>query len=533
MNGEQIHQIPLEQIRPSDGNRRYGGFDPVKLQELADSIKAAGVLQPVLVRQNGDGGYELVAGERRWRAARIAGLEVLPCMVRELDDMQVLKIQTIENLQREDIHPLDEADGYARLIDRAGYDVEHLAQEVGRSPSYVYQRLKLRELIAPARKMLVDGVIQAGHAILIARLQPAQQKEILGSYLFRRGEEVSVRQLDEFIREQILLDLNKAAFKKDDPDLDAKAGPCTTCPKRTGYQPALFADVCNGGKKDYCTDPRCFNGKLEALVERQRKELKEAGEKHLEVMDKNSYGLNYQEQKRLEKAGVKEAYGWEECKKDDENAVRCLVVFGAGRGRLTWGRERKQTHYGGYQPSAADRKARQKELLEAKIKAATRRRIWDAVLAELEARKIYTRLLPNDLLSMIAVSYWKRTMNNIQAAYGKAMGWELLPRRSGDWSDPWERTGTEQLTKMNAADLFRFLLTVTLAPDLEGPGWKETECKRLKEVAALYKLDVAGIEAEVRQQFEEKAKAREARAKKAVKAKPKKKPAAKKKEAEK
>jgi ParB/RepB/Spo0J family partition protein len=535
MNTEQIQQIPLEQIQPCDGNRKYGGFDPVKLQELADSIKTAGVLQPVLVRQNGEiygrsPLYELVAGERRWRAARLAGLEVLPCVVRELDDTEVLKIQLIENLQREDIHPLDEADGYARLIERAGYDVEHLAQEVDRSPSYVYQRLKLRDLIEEARKLLIDGTIQAGHAILLARLQPAQQKELIGWLKARmrrsfESEMVSVRELDDYIHRTILLELSRAAFRKDDPDLLPEAGPCTTCPKRTGYQPALFADVC---KKDYCTDPVCFNGKAEALVRRRRTELKEGGEKHLEVADEY---VPYQEEQRLIKAGVKGQHAWEECKKGEEGAVRCLVVAGKSPGRLTWGRERKQNRYGSYQPTAADKAARQKQLLEAKIKAATRRRIWDTVLGVLDVKKVYNK--PRiELLRMIAAGYWKRTMNTTQAAYGKAIGWELLPRQSGDWSDPWERTGMQQLAKMDSQGLVRFLLTLTLAPDLEGPGWQEKECRRLKEVADIYDLDVKSLEEEVQQQFKEKAKAREERAKKAAKTKSKK-PRAKKAEASK
>ena len=173
--GDELAKLPLDLLQRGKYQPRLD-MRQETLQELADSIKAAGVLQPAVVRKRdvGFNAYELVAGERRWRAARLAGLETLPCVVRDLDDLTVLKIQTIENLQREDIHPLDEADGYARLIQRAGYDVEHLAQEVGRSASYVYQRLKLKDLIPEARKRFIEGAIQAGHAILMARLQPPE-----------------------------------------------------------------------------------------------------------------------------------------------------------------------------------------------------------------------------------------------------------------------------------------------------------------------------------------------------------------------
>ena len=530
MTEEQVQQIPLGQIRPNPWNRKHGGFNQAKLQELAESIKAVGVLHPALVRFNpvsphADEPNELVAGERRWKAARLAGLATLPCVVREIDDATLMKIATIENLQREDIHPLDEAEGYARLIAKGDYDVELLAKEVGRSPSYVYQRLKLQDLVEPARKMLDEGKIQAGHAILIARLQPTQQKEILGSYLFRGGEEISVRDIDSHIRQHILLDLSRASFKRDDAELVPAAGPCTTCPKRTGYQPALFADVCNGGKKDYCIDPPCFNGKLEALVERRRQELK--GEKHLEVLDRGAYQLDWKEQQRLKKAGVKESSTWEECKKSDKDAVPALVVAGDNPGRLTYGRERKQNSYGRLEPTAAEKTARKKQLLEAKIQMAIRERTWDAVLQVIETKKV-VKALAAELMRMIAQNLWQRTMNDVQGAYCQAMGWEVPPKQSGEYGHPWERMGRTRIAKYESDELLQFMLTVTMAQDLIGPGWHGTECQRMKEVAAIYKLDTAAIAAQVRKELSEKAKAKEERAKKAAKGQAKKKAPAKK-----
>src|SRR4030042_146740 len=204
METENIVRIELEKIEPRPGNRRVGGFDQWELQQWADSIKDLGVLQPIIVREKkglpvlGVPDYELVAGERRWRAAALAGKTDIPCVIRELDDVQVLKTQIIENLQRKDIHPLDEADGYQRLIETAGYTIEQVAAELGKSASYVYQRIKLRELIPEGRKLLVDGKITAGHAILIARLAPDQQQEVGKRVLSgRRDEVVSVRDLAE------------------------------------------------------------------------------------------------------------------------------------------------------------------------------------------------------------------------------------------------------------------------------------------------------------------------------------------------
>ena len=150
-----IQDVPLATIRESKTNpRRF--FDEAKLAELADNIKQHGVLQPILLRPLPDGGsgtYELVAGTRRYRASKLAKRESIPATVRELTDAQALELQVIENVQRVDVHPLDEAQGYAALIELQpdAYTVETIAARVGRSPAYVNGRLRLIQLIAEAK----------------------------------------------------------------------------------------------------------------------------------------------------------------------------------------------------------------------------------------------------------------------------------------------------------------------------------------------------------------------------------------------
>jgi len=165
--------LPLASIRPSSTNPRQN-FDAAKLEELAASVKEHGVLQPVLVRADGKR-YELVAGERRLRAAQMAGLEEIPAIVREYTDVQVLEIQVIENLQRDDLHPLEEADGYLKLSKMKGYDVAKIAARIGRSVKYVYDRMKLVSLVKEAREIFLAGRVTPGHAILLARLKPGDQ----------------------------------------------------------------------------------------------------------------------------------------------------------------------------------------------------------------------------------------------------------------------------------------------------------------------------------------------------------------------
>src|SRR5262245_32877567 len=159
----QLQMIPISQIAPSPTNpRKY--FDPAKLQELADSIQEHGLAQPILVRLNPehtDPFYELVAGERRWRAAKIAGLEEIEAKVRDLDDKAVLEIQFIENLQRTDLSAVEEAEGYKRLLDEHGYTADSLAGKLGKSKSYVYARLKLINLPEQALEALAKGDLPA------------------------------------------------------------------------------------------------------------------------------------------------------------------------------------------------------------------------------------------------------------------------------------------------------------------------------------------------------------------------------------
>jgi len=174
----ELVQVPLAQIRPSATNPRRR-FDQAALDNLAESIRQHGVLQPVLVRPDptpqDPGGYELIAGERRWRAAKLADLATIPAQTCVLDDREVLEIQLVENLQRDDLHPLDECDGYRRLHEEHGADVASIAARVGRSPAYVYSRLKLANLTEAARVAFDAGRLTAGHAVLLSRLQPDDQ----------------------------------------------------------------------------------------------------------------------------------------------------------------------------------------------------------------------------------------------------------------------------------------------------------------------------------------------------------------------
>src|SRR6266852_2636013 len=274
-----VQDIPLNRIQESKTNPRRQ-LDETKLAELAGNIRQHGVLQPVLVRPLPDsevGFFELVAGARRYRASRMAGRETIPATVRELTDMQCLELQLIENLQRADVHELDEARGYAALmqLQPETYTVETLAEKIGRSEKYVYARLRLIQLIEEAQQAFYIGRLTVAHAFEIARLQPDDQRRALqecfpnhrtASAILKDGkaEAVTVRQLRAWVEQEIHLDLTNAPFDPQDETLLPRAGSCAKCPKRTENNPMLFPEV---RQKSICTDRTCYRMKIEALVQ--------------------------------------------------------------------------------------------------------------------------------------------------------------------------------------------------------------------------------------------------------------------------
>jgi ParB/RepB/Spo0J family partition protein len=165
--------VPLEQLHESPLNPRKQ-FNAIKIEELAASIRVQGILSPLLVRPNADG-FEIGSGHRRYRASKLAGLGSVPVLSRPMTDEEFLELLTIEQLQHEDLHPLEEAEGYRQLMKTAHYDVARIGARIGKSVKYVYDRVKLLELTPPATKLFLDGKMTAGHAILLARLKPKDQ----------------------------------------------------------------------------------------------------------------------------------------------------------------------------------------------------------------------------------------------------------------------------------------------------------------------------------------------------------------------
>ncbi|OGA55196.1 MAG: chromosome partitioning protein ParB [Betaproteobacteria bacterium RIFCSPLOWO2_12_FULL_62_58] len=175
--GEELRNLAIDALQPGKYQPRTR-MDQEALADLADSIRAQGVMQPILVRPRGDERYEILAGERRWRAARIAGLATVPALVREVADKQALAVALIENIQREDLNPLEQATGIQRLIQEFGMTHVQAAEAVGRSRSGVTNLLRLFELAPPVRELLARGRLDMGHARALLALPDARQIEL-------------------------------------------------------------------------------------------------------------------------------------------------------------------------------------------------------------------------------------------------------------------------------------------------------------------------------------------------------------------
>jgi ParB family transcriptional regulator, chromosome partitioning protein len=187
--------IPIVSIRPNPDQPRRR-FGDAEMATLTASIREHGVLQPVLVAETLDG-YQLIAGERRVRAAAAAGLERIPAVIRHLDDRSRLELALIENLQREDLDPIESAHGFRRLIDDFGFTHETIAQRVGRARSTVANTLRLLELAPVVQAAIADGSISEGHGRALGGLSVEQQEHVLGAVI---EQELSVRQAEELVR---------------------------------------------------------------------------------------------------------------------------------------------------------------------------------------------------------------------------------------------------------------------------------------------------------------------------------------------
>lgn len=260
--------VPTDSIVIGTFNPRHT-FDEARMEELTASVRAKGVLEPLLVRPlakpKGKAKYELIAGERRWRAALRAKRASVPVGVGDFSDQEALEIAVIENEQRADVPILEKAEGYQRLMKQYGYSAEVLAARIHKSEAEVHATVKLLRMPDWTKKYLNDGVITRSHGEIIARVPNEQGREalakkiIFGNFGGKTPNVCSVRQAKGFA-DDFTKELSKAPFDTTDENLIEGVGACTTCPFKSGNNRLEYPE----GRADICNNVACFNRKVEA-----------------------------------------------------------------------------------------------------------------------------------------------------------------------------------------------------------------------------------------------------------------------------
>jgi ParB family chromosome partitioning protein len=506
----EYRNLPLAVLTESVTNPRRI-FEDSALKELAESIRSQGVLSPLLVRPLTDQSFEIVAGARRYRAAQMAEAPTVPVRIVNLTDAEALEAQLIENLQRRDVHPLEEAQGFKALLnlEEPKYSIEQIAAKVGKSPAYCAARVRLTELAAPVVEAFYAEEIGVGHALLLAKLQPAQQEQALAN-CFREewngaGAKAKrillpVRHLQQWIEHNVLLLLKQAPFNKRDPQLVPAAGSCVECPKRTGHNKLLFADV--SGNTDACTDPNCYAAKLDAHVKAKvaaKPELVQISTAYKQQPEgEKTIPRNKYVEIREEKPDTPEKAKWPEFK-TCKYTTEAIVSDGIEKGEL-----RKvcteptcPVHHPKKQMPKADvsfKAEQEKRRREEALANATGLRVLSAIV-----EAVPVRLMKRDLLFVVerlAAFLDERRLAIVlrQTGIGKAKSAADSP----------VKMLAAFIRKSEESVLGRLLVEIVI---LHSANSVNDSGKLLKEAANFYKVDVDAITSKVKQEFAAKEKA--------------------------
>ncbi|MBK9214674.1 MAG: ParB/RepB/Spo0J family partition protein [Chloracidobacterium sp.] len=531
--------IAFEDLQTSPTNPRRR-IDEQTIAQLAESIRNQGILEPLIVRIKGKK-YEIVCGERRYRAAKVASLSQLPCLVRELSDEQVLDIQIHENLHREDIHPMDEAYGYQFLKEKLSCDVKELALRVGKPEGYVLNRLKLNQLIKEAQKDIDDEHLPLTYALEIAKYTPEIQKYIYAE-VYRteskyegdrwietpvKGETVPWKSFIDWINTYIHRTLSKAPFDPKAINLRSDGLPCVKCPERTGAVISLF-EPNRIGKKDACLNPACYQQKVETHVVVQRRalaELRKVDVSEVPIVRDWCYtdGKDYLGTESAIVINAKRGGSDKECDQaiagidiEPENYGKivqiCLKTSGC---KIHWRKSIASSTAESQTEATAEAQAserleahrgRREEIWNAKVAEAVRVRVFKQAAEGFEKKFGITEVGTNFLPQLIA-RFWGMTAsgdsNNLHGVVKRLVGeWDAKPINGNGIYMPDRRAAIEELKKVERGMQFRILfLLIHGHKGTIGHGNNYRSQTEVKELAVEFGIDYALIDAEVRLEF--------------------------------
>jgi len=535
-----IHWRDL-QTSPTNPRRRT---NEQAIESLAGSIRSQGILEPLIVRLTGKK-YEIVCGERRYRAASVAAVTDLPCLVRELSDEQVLDIQIHENLHREDIHPMDEAFGYQFLKDKLACNIKELALRVGKPEGYVLNRLKLNSLIKEAQKDVDDEHLPLAFALEIAKYTPDIQKLIFsevyrkeGKYIGDnyvvvpvKGQTIPWRSFIEWINNNVQRLLSKAPFDTKAINLRPDGLACANCPERTGAVVGLFEPT-QIGKKDACLNPACYRNKVENHVQVRRREIAEACKiEPSEVPIVRSWcysnGKDYLgSESATVISGAKCGGKAKKCRnavsgvdiEADNYGQTIQVCLRTSKCKVHWPESKVSKQSGSTrgksdEEQATERlethRARREEIWNAKVAEAVRVRVFKQA-AEAFEKKFSIADVGTDFLPQLVARFWRMTSsgdsNNLNGVV-KPLVAELegVAGKSDGTSIQGVSSSTEYFKKMKRGDQFRTLfLLIHCHKGMVGHSNTYTSQNDVKELASEFKVDYDLIDAEVRLEFSSK-----------------------------
>lgn len=494
----QVREVPLALIDPSPFQRRTV-FDESQLRDLARSIKSEGLLQPITVRPLPSGRYELIAGERRVRAFQCLDRRTIPAIIRPCTDDQARTLLAIENLQRADLLPLEEAEQFALLLSQPEpvITVAELAVRIGKHPGYVRSRVQLTHLVEEAKQALREHALSLRVALHVARLPEADQRDVLPvatqpDHLGRRPSEATIaREIERRYHQQ----LARAPFDPADATLVPARGACTTCPRRTGFDPTLFPDI---AEEDTCTDRTCFHAKREAHVERVLVvQIERAAKKgravvrlseqygHLSVEDGKPAPLSHSEYTVVKPN--------EKC----EHTVTGVLVDGSAAGTVlrvcpdATCRTHRAAGVGGRAPTAGnDYAARKRERRKAvQRERVALRRVLDATIAALPLTQGPT--LAIEELRLVAMAMMERLWSETAKQIARAR--KLTPE-DNRWGYPDHPTALRShIATLATPDLLHLLVEMALAAEAWPSVNSTDEPTRLLALAQRVGVDAEAI----------------------------------------
>jgi ParB/RepB/Spo0J family partition protein len=480
----EIEQVFVGLLRVAPWNARKT-FDPASLKELTESIRQHGIQVPLLARSSASSDrLEIVAGHRRFKAAEDLGLQTVPCIVREMTDDQAREIGLVDNLQREDLPPMEEAEAYGKLLERPGATIETVAAALAKTPSYVGRRVQLLKATEPVREALKAGAIDAGHALELARLSERMQGELLGQLnvggtaidpndvVDEQGEpgtcrfcgctdrkpckagcswaneeeticdaeeclakfraelgeskaswqrtSISVVELKRRIEQQSLRVLSDAPFLL---DADLAPMPCTDCPKRSTNAVLLFDDCA----QDTCTDRRCYDAKVGLWIQSELAMAKAQKRQLLKLT--TNWSSDKDRIQVSDYSGAKLITGEHECDSEEDG----IWTDGekVGRRAIICRNRNCKTHYGarsssggsGYErPKKTEKEKDDRSKLLAKVKTAKEYRA--ALVARIAAVSSFKAEALETLHVDVCCALIEKTNSLYAAHLAKAIGWD-------------------------------------------------------------------------------------------------------------